>query len=346
MNIQEPVVEFKGHTAEIECVIFSHDNKFIISGSQDQSVRIWDLSSGAPFSTLQGHNDWIKALQLTSDGKCLVSASSKDVIVWNLEKDSWSQVIAMEPNKWITTMTFTSDFKEILLGTGEGSIEVWDLNKKSLIQTIQAHKKRVNSLILTSNDENFISGGEDEPLKLWNLKTGDLVRVYIDDTEPDKIIMKKPMGMSIQMASQYRNAIKYERQEIYRTTCAAINGDGSLLVNGCKEGTIYWWEIQTGRMLRKYTSKRSKDLSILGGLMGDDLMSSQVEARSIAVSSDSNIAFSGQIYGLKITEINQGTTYDAKQNEGGGTCLALSPDDKFLVIGGYDKTLRVFRVGQ
>jgi WD40 repeat protein len=62
------------------------DGKRVISGSDDNTVKVWNLETGEEPSTLSGHSDWVQAVAVTADGKRVISGSWDNTVkVWNLE---------------------------------------------------------------------------------------------------------------------------------------------------------------------------------------------------------------------------------------------------------------------
>ena len=84
-----------GHTRSISSLAFSPDGKTLASGSVDKNIILWGISNlnkkPELRATLAGHTVPIfrQALYFSSDGLSLVSASSKEVIVWNLDPKYW-----------------------------------------------------------------------------------------------------------------------------------------------------------------------------------------------------------------------------------------------------------------
>src|SRR6267378_3231213 len=74
----------KGHTDSVNSVAFSSDGTQIVSGSSDQSVRVWDVSTRAEVKLLMGHTGNVKSVAFSSDGMQIVSGSSdQSVRVWD-----------------------------------------------------------------------------------------------------------------------------------------------------------------------------------------------------------------------------------------------------------------------
>jgi WD40 repeat protein len=73
-----------GHTNSVTSVAFSSDGLRIVSGSYDNTVRIWDAISGTIQHTLEGHTDWVTSVAFSSDGLRIVSGSHDNTVrIWD-----------------------------------------------------------------------------------------------------------------------------------------------------------------------------------------------------------------------------------------------------------------------
>jgi WD40 repeat protein len=64
-----------------------YDGQYIVSGSSDQSIKVWDANTGECIHTLLGHTDLVRTLQLNSKTKTIVSGSYDGSLkIWNLEE--------------------------------------------------------------------------------------------------------------------------------------------------------------------------------------------------------------------------------------------------------------------
>ncbi|KAG1827447.1 WD40-repeat-containing domain protein [Suillus subaureus] len=88
MGTGEPLgAPLEGHTGWVNAVMISSDGNRIVSGSDDQTVRVWDMQTGkavgAPF---RGHTGPVRSVAISPDGKRIVSGSAdKTIRVWDLE---------------------------------------------------------------------------------------------------------------------------------------------------------------------------------------------------------------------------------------------------------------------
>ena len=80
----------EGHTAWVTSHAVSCDGRRIVSGSWDKTLRVWDIKSGACLKTIEGYTDGRTfsggTLELSGDGRRVVSDSGGEIRVWNMEQ--------------------------------------------------------------------------------------------------------------------------------------------------------------------------------------------------------------------------------------------------------------------
>ena len=79
------LIQLQGHDGPIFSVAFSPDGSKIISGSEDETIRVWDASTGIEMlPPLRGHDDSINSVAFSPDGSKIISGSRDSTIrVWD-----------------------------------------------------------------------------------------------------------------------------------------------------------------------------------------------------------------------------------------------------------------------
>ena len=158
-----------GHSGTVYSVCFSPDlvaeaqvfnNKRIISGSGDRSIKIWNAENGELINTLNGHNGDVLSVCFSSDlvvksqvldNKRIVSGSSDNSIkIWNAENGELMNTLNGHTAA-VNSVCFSSDNKRIVSGSDDGSIKIWDADIGELINTLNGHIWRVNSVCCSPN---------------------------------------------------------------------------------------------------------------------------------------------------------------------------------------------------
>ena len=77
--------KFIGHEDAVRCVLFSPCSKFVVSGSNDSNINIWEVNSGLLIKKLEGHKNNVTSVKISSDSQFLVSGSEDNsIIIWNI----------------------------------------------------------------------------------------------------------------------------------------------------------------------------------------------------------------------------------------------------------------------
>ncbi|MCX7595844.1 MAG: hypothetical protein N2235_19190 [Fischerella sp.] len=107
----------KGHALKVSSVAITADNKTVISGSEDNTIKIWNLGTGQLKRTLTDRTGVVNYLSVTPDGKYIVSAEDKSVRIWNLQTGALIRDIRNSDGK-ISFVKTTQDGKFIVIDGG------------------------------------------------------------------------------------------------------------------------------------------------------------------------------------------------------------------------------------
>jgi WD40 repeat protein len=101
------------HDEHVSLVAFSPDGKQLISGSQDNTTRIWDAQTGTELNVLRGHDDCVTSVAFSPDGLQVVSSSFKTIIIWDAHTGEKLHLLQERFN--VDSVTFSPDGTHLVL---------------------------------------------------------------------------------------------------------------------------------------------------------------------------------------------------------------------------------------
>lgn len=121
----QPIYTLMGHSHIVNSLAMSADAKFLISGSQDQTIRVWNLATGELIHILKGHQDSVNAVVLSPNEQIIASASAdKTIKLWHLQSGELLGTFTGHTNA-VTTLSFTNSGEMLVSGSLDKTIKIW-----------------------------------------------------------------------------------------------------------------------------------------------------------------------------------------------------------------------------
>jgi len=163
---------FTGHSESINCIAMTPNGKMLVSGSEDNTLKLWNLQKRKYIATLEGHEAGVKSVAFSPDGKILVSGSADNTIkLWQLPKVKAPTHTLTGHSDWVKCLAISPDGQILASGSQDKTIKLWNLATGELKSTLAGHWREVNNLAISPDGRTLISCSGDETIQLWNLDT-------------------------------------------------------------------------------------------------------------------------------------------------------------------------------
>ncbi len=402
-NTVGQIAFLRGHLSPINCVQFSPNGKFAASGSTDGVIMIWDLPNLKKMRKVVGHTDPVTRVAFSPNGQHLISSSADGTVrLWSLPME-FAEGVPAPGREWSNATGQFRVFANLaglkngiarlrkpngsMLGVPLDRLSADDQEQAKVLASnnpdepaltirvsrrIDCKQGPVLSLAFTPDGSQLLTGGNEPVVRLWNAKTGELVREF--------------------------------RGHEQAIGCVAISSDGRRFVTGSWDVTARLWDTETGEhlaVLRDHeypvlgvaiSADGRRALSVSDGIRHWDLDRKEVIGRldghtktvwTVAYSPDGRRALSGswdetvRLWDLETgkqlqqfaghqgrvkcvrfssdgqmavsaatggNEVRCWNLQDGKQlhkvvgHRYGVACVAYSPDDRLIVSGGGEMT--------
>lgn len=236
------IKELNDHSGGINCMVLTPDGTKLVTGSEDTTIRIFDLQAEEAIVVLKGHEKYINSV--CCNEKYIYTASADRTIrKWNIvtgmcvktfrgHTDSVNRLVL------VGNALFSSSY--------DSTIRAWDIDSGEILRVFQGHKRLVNSLLyvpsdiakdseynyaeLDQNDDVLVSGSADCTAKLWAMNSSECILTYRGHNQP--------------------------------VLCLAVDSSGTYVYTGSQDATVRSWEVMTGKCIRTFSGHQASIIQI------------------------------------------------------------------------------------
>ena len=257
------------HDDFVFSLVFSPEDKYLISGGKDFSINVFDLKSNNTIHNFKSNllESWCLAM---TDHLLVAGFWQRGIIqVWDTSK--WTLIREIDAHALsVRAVEFTPDKKFLGSCAHDGKIKLWDLKSSEPIIEFQAHPSPCTSISFSSDGKSLASSGDEGTVIVWDMK--DQCKLY--GFHPD--IPSHALSVKFSLSSRYviacfaditpksnvGNCVKIwdtENGQLIHTLvghtewvwCLAIHPNHRWVASGSYDGTVIVWEIETGYKIGK-----------------------------------------------------------------------------------------------
>lgn len=274
----------KGHNGQIYSISISSDNKHILSGCYDQTLKIWKSDSGDLVKNINGNKSSVWSSKYSKDGKYVI-AGFRDGSIKIWETLNYTLVKQLKAHKE-TVKAIDTTRKYLVSASEDSEIKIWSLKDFSLIKTLIGHEKEIFSLCVSPSEKYIISGDSSGILKVWDLE-GNLENSFQYDcgsilcvcfSRDSRYIVFGGTDNEIKVVDSVNgkivNVLKDHTDYISSVFCTF---DEKFIISGSNDETIKIWKLKNGKLIQTLNGHtkgvecvvQSPDLSFIASASDD-----------------------------------------------------------------------------
>jgi WD40 repeat protein len=331
---KHPPVAVLSHDGPVDDAIYSPDGKHILSWSFDETLRLWDATTGAAVGEPLQREGLVCGAVYSPDGKRILSWSDdKTVRLWDAAKGA-AIGTPLRHRGQVIGAVYSPDGKRILSWSDDKTVRLWDAAKGAAICEPLRHRGPVIGAVYSPDGKRILSASE-ETLRLWDAATGAAIGKPLRHEGAVNHAVYSPDGKRILSWSDDQTlrlwdaatgtAISKSLRHEGEVNGAAYSLDGARILSWSVDKTLRLWDAATGAAIGKPLRHDAKVNGAVYSLDG---------TRILSWSDDNTLRLWDAATGAAIGEPLR---HERKVNH-----AVYSPDGKRILSWSYDKTLRLW----
>jgi len=221
---------FEGHTNNVTAVSFHLEGKWLVTGSEDGTIKIWDLRTG------QVHRNYDNGAPVNdvcihpNQGELISCDQAGSIKQWDLSENVCMLDLAPAGDVPIRSVTIASDGSCLVAGNNKGKCYVWKINEDTseqprfqAITKFQAHNKYLTRCLLSPDVKYLATCSADTTVKIWSIG-------HTLDFKLEKVL---------------------QGHQRWVWDCA-FSADSAYLVTASSDHVARLWEMASGETVRQY----------------------------------------------------------------------------------------------
>lgn len=267
-----------GHLGWVRCLAVEPvDNEWFVTGSNDTTLKVWDLSTGHLKLTLSGHAMTVRDVCISKRHPYMFSASDDKLVkCWDLEKNTAIRDYYGHLSG-VHTVDIHPTLDLVVTGGRDSVVKLWDIRSRTAVTTLVGHKAPIQKVKCLPMDPQVISCSTDASVRLWDIVAGKSMKVLTHHKRSVRSIAVHPTEFS--MASACTDDIRswklpegnlltnFQSQSTGIVNSLSVNEDDVLFAGG-DGGVMCFYDYKSGHLYQSFdTVKMTGSLDSEKGIL-------------------------------------------------------------------------------
>ncbi|MCT2592998.1 hypothetical protein LHJ74_24310 [Streptomyces sp. N2-109] len=320
------------HTGPVRAAAVSPDGTWLATTSTDQTVRIWDPTTGTEVRTLTGHTHAVRAVAVSPDGSWLATHGDGTVRIWDPTTGTEVRTLTSH-TRAVRAVAVSPDGTWLATTDGGQTVRIWDPTTGTEVRTLSGHTGHVYSVAVSPDGTWLATTDGGQTVRIWDPTTGTEVRTLSGHTGHVYSVAVSPDGTWLATTSTDQTVRIWDPTtgtEVRTLTghtghvfSVKFSPDGTWLATGDIDGRVRIWDPTTGTEVR----------TLHTGLV----------PAMVSVSPDGTwLATSDGDGTVRIWDPTTGTEVRTLTSHTGPVSVRFSPDRTWLATTDGDGTMRIW----
>lgn len=261
-----------GHTGAINALAVSPDGLWIVSASEDGTLREWSLEDGRQLLILRRGGSGLTGVAFNLNGSCIISGGrDQRICIWNALDGQ--EISSFEVGTGVQTMAVRPYGDRVLL-SGIMGLSLWDTVDGMMIKNL-SHDEYYLTLLASADGKRFFGCHHCSGINIWDAESGEELG-YIRTGEVGRMVTiealaEMPDGRCLISVDTRGNLNRWDWQSgrklgnfqtVEFTRAVAVAPDGQHIVTGGLDQEISIWDAQTGKRLALLSGHQGPVLAV------------------------------------------------------------------------------------
>jgi len=364
----------RGHNTWIRSFSFNSSNDQFASASDDHTIRLWDIKTGACLKVFEGHSGWVYSLDFSKDDKFLISGGEDKILrKWDVFTGGCVQTFEGH-NDRIWSVKYLYKDNELVSSSQDKTLKLWNSKTGKCLKTISIKNGWIRSFVQSDDGSTLVCGNDvgiinlieqslDKEIKALEGHNNSVLSV----ASKGKIIASSSEDKTIRLWD-LQSGVCFKTLQGHKSGVCSIDLLGNILISGGNDQTVMLWDVCNGaclKSLKGYSNAIEPVLffneeiiiggcedgsirfwNITTGLCQKILTGHTDWVRSITINQDRSILYSCSYdKTVRIWDISSGICKQIfKEHKDCVKTVSINKDDTILASSGYDKEIKLWDI--